>query len=195
MPWPTWILDHFATIPGGMSIATQESSFYGPYTSVLLHLFPPNEGFMVAPERQQPTIKELIYFAVMFIIPSTNTQTPIFYLEVKPPGDIDEPSTRGKADEQIRSRLGEAITKLRIPKLHGISALGVQLAFYNYDAATQAIEPPKIPPDPTHINNAAPAAHWSVNLLSDEGYQQLADRKSTRLNSSHRIASRMPSSA
>ncbi len=175
MPWPNWILKQFATIPGGMNNATQESLLYGPYNTILHHLFPPNEDFMVVPQYQRPAVGQSIDFTTIFIVESTNTQTPIFYLEINPPGHINELSKREQADTQMRDRVRELITKLRIPKLHGVSALGVQLAFYNYDAATQVVEPRAIPRDPIRVNDTAPAVRWSVDLLSDEGYQQVIE--------------------
>ncbi len=65
------------------------------------------------------------------------------------------------------------MAELRIPALHGISALGIQLAFYHHDAATQILEPPAIPRDPIRVNDTAPAARWNVDFLSEEGYEQL----------------------
>lgn len=74
----------------------------------------------------------------------------------------------------MRDRVRELITGLRIPELHGVNALGVRLAFYLYDAATQVLEPPVIPRDPIRVNDTAPTARWSLDIiLSDEGYEHL----------------------
>ena len=173
MPWPNWIVKQFATIPGGMKNATEESLFYGPYNTILHHLFPPNEDFMVVPQCQRPAVGQSIDFTTIFMVELTNTQTPIFYLEIKPPGHLNELSKREQADARMRDRVRELITGLRIPELHGVSALGVQLAFYRYDAATRVLEPPAIPRDPVRVNDTAPAARWSVDLLSDEGHQRV----------------------
>jgi len=80
-----------------------------------------------------------------------------------------------QADTQMRDCVRELITALRIPKLHSISALGVQLVFYNYDATTQVLEPPAIPRDPIRVNDTTPAVGWSVDLLSDEEHQQVVE--------------------
>ena len=45
------------------------------------------------------------------------------------------------------------------------------------------------------IMGGAFAKHLLAAGIHTSGYDLLSDRKSTRLNSSHRIASRMPSSA
>jgi len=173
MPWPNWILKQFASIPGGMNNATQESLLYGPYNTTLGYLFPAADGFMVVPQYQRPTMGQSIDFTTIFVVESTNTQTPIFYLEIKPPAHINELSKREQADMQMRDRVRELITELRIPRLHGVSAIGARLAFYRYDATTQIIEPPAIPRDPIRVNDTAPAVRWSVDILSDEGYEQL----------------------
>lgn len=126
------------------------------------YLFPPNEDFMVVPRYQRPTIGQSIDFTTIFIVESTNTRTPIFYVEIKPPSHLNELSRREQADIQMRDRVRELTTELRIPnKLYGISALGARLAFYHYDAATQILEPPAIPRDPIRVNDTAPSAHWS----------------------------------
>ncbi|KZT19516.1 hypothetical protein NEOLEDRAFT_1245778 [Neolentinus lepideus HHB14362 ss-1] len=148
MPWPKWIVKRFVTIPGGLNNATQESLLYGPYNTVLQHLFPPNEDFMFVPRYLRPAYGQSIDFTTVFIVESTNTQTPIFYLVTQPPDHINAPSKREQADTQMRDRVRELIAKLRIPKLYGVNALGVQLAFYNYDAATQVLDPPAIPATP-----------------------------------------------
>lgn len=173
MPWLDWVLKQFATIPGGVNNATQESLLYGPYNTTLGYLFPASEGFMVVPQYQRPTMGQSIDFTTIYVVESTNTRTPIFYLVIKPPVHINGMGRREQADTQMRDRVRDLMTELRIPKLHGVSALGVRLAFYRYDAATHGLEPPAIPRDPLFVNDTAPAVRWSVNLLSDEGYERL----------------------
>ncbi|KAI0252810.1 hypothetical protein BJV78DRAFT_1124036, partial [Lactifluus subvellereus] len=112
-------------------------------------------------------------FITIFIVESTNTHTPIFYVEIKPPGHLNGLRKREQADTQMRDCVRELIAELRISKLHGVSALGVRLAFYHYDATTQILEPPAIRRDPIRVNDTAPTERWSVDLLSEEGYEQL----------------------
>jgi len=128
---------------------------------------------MIAPQYQRPTMDRSMGFTTIFVVESTNTWTPIFYLEIKPPGHINDLGKREQADLQMRDCIRDLITGLRTPKLHGVCALGVRLAFYHYDAATHALEPPAIPRDPVLVNDTAPAGRWSVDLLSDDGYERL----------------------
>ena len=128
---------------------------------------------MIVPQYQRPAMGRSIDFTTIFVVKSANTPTPIFYLEIKPPSHINDLSKREQADLQMRDCIRDLITELRTPKLHGVSALGVRLAFYHYDAATQVLEPPAIPRDPILVNDTAPAVRWSVDLLSDEGYERL----------------------
>ena len=44
-------------------------------------------------------------------------------------------------------------------------------------------------------NHAVRKAHHAVDVLADQALTGVGDRKSTRLNSSHCLVSRMPSSA
>jgi hypothetical protein len=173
MPWPDWVLEKFNTIPGGMHAASRESDFYGPYNTLLYYLFPPQDHYMVVPQYQRPPAGSSIDFTTIFVVRQTQTQTPIFYLEIKPPLHYYDISTREAADTQMRDRVRELIGALQIPKLHGVSALGTRLAFYQYDAATRTLEPAAILRDPIRVNDTAPQERWDVNLLEDAGVLRL----------------------
>jgi len=159
------------TIPGGMHATSPESLFYGPYNTLLHYLFPPQEHYMVVPKYQRPPTGSSIDFTTVFIVYQVQIQTPIFYLEVKPPIHYDELSSREAADWQMRECIRELIGALQIPILHGVSALGTRLAFYQYDAETAIIKPFAIPRDPIRVNDTAPRLRWHTDVLSEQGVQ------------------------
>jgi len=128
---------------------------------------------MVVPQYQRPTVGQSIDFTTIYIVETAETQTPIFYLEIKPPGHYNELIKRERADIQMRDRVRELIPDLQIPTLHGVSALGVRLAFYEYSHATRVLQPPLILRDPELVNDTAPKARWNVDLLSEEGHMRL----------------------
>jgi len=142
---------------------------------------------MIVPQYQRPTMSRSINFTTIFVVESVNTPTPIFYLEIKPSGHINDLNKREQADLQMRDCIRDLIAELRTPKLHGVSALGVRLAFYDYDATTHVIEPPAIPRDPIRVNDTAPAVRWSVDLLSDEGYERLVQLATEVKNMAHAV--------
>ena len=171
MPWPNWVLTKFTTIRGGIDQITQESQLYGPYNTMLQFLFPPQEDYMIVPQYQRPQTGQSIDFTTIFIVEHALLQTPIFYLEVKPPAHINDMSKREQADNQMRDRVREFIEELQIPRLHGVSAIGVRVAFYEYDAATKILDPPLILRDPICVNDTAPAERWNTDVLSEYGFQ------------------------
>ena len=96
-------------------------------------------------------------------------------VEVKPPADVCFPSTRREADQQLRRRLVDNSVDTKIPVLHGISAFGTKIAFYNYDLATKVTEPRKITPDPELVTDAAPEEWWAFDILEEEGAKKFQD--------------------
>jgi hypothetical protein len=65
-----------------------------------------------------------------------------FFLEIKPPGSLYG-SKREEADEQVRRRFRDPAPVLTIPTLHGVSAFGTRLAFYEYDLANESSPAPR----------------------------------------------------
>lgn len=168
MPWPTWILQGFEAIPGGVDQAADESLLYGPYNNLLFHLFPPQEGYIIAPQYRQPPEKWSIDFAIVFVVQRENR--PIFFLEIKPGPYLRTDYSRANADRQMR----ECFLDLHgfVPALryfYGISALGTRLSLYIYDVATRELIPHRIEAHSTRLNDLAPADRWNINLLSEEG--------------------------
>jgi hypothetical protein len=70
---------------------------------------------------------------------------PVFFLEIKPPLSLPYDSKRKEADEQMRHQFRDHATVLNTPTLHGISAFGTRLAFYEYNLATHDIQPTEVP--------------------------------------------------
>ena len=62
---------------------------------------------------------------------------PVFFMGIKPPAAFPYDSKCEEADVQMRRRFRNLRQILVIPTLHGISAFGTRLAFYEYDSATQ----------------------------------------------------------
>ena len=128
MPWPAYVCNTFEAIPGGVNGATDESLFYGPYNTLLTYLFPPTE-FKRPPEGWS------INFTTVFIV--QRAFHPVFFLEIKPPGDYTHRSSRAAADDQTRIWFFDLADV--------VSALGTRLCFYSYTRDDNVLDPPRIP--------------------------------------------------
>ncbi|EDR00104.1 uncharacterized protein LACBIDRAFT_314669 [Laccaria bicolor S238N-H82] len=96
-------------------------------------------------------------------------------LEVKPPGSFILDSKRKEADDHMRDHFRTLCNSVITPRLHGISAFGTRLAFYEYVSATTRVTPPGIAPDPEYINDMAPAERWTHDLLDLSGAAQILE--------------------
>jgi hypothetical protein len=172
MPWPSHIVAAFDSIPaGGLAGAKDEVVLYGALNTLLGHLFPPTDLYVISPQWKKPPEGFAIDFTAVFVVEMA--QHPVFFLEVKPAGCFSSRSGRATADDQMRMRFDELIDDLSIPILHGVSVLGPHLAFYVYLKSDNRLDLLHIPRDPVYVNDRAPAKQWNVEVTSEEGIRRL----------------------
>lgn len=164
-PWPEIIMRSFFT--AGASNATSEKPFYGSWNRLLNTLFPPDTLFEVVPQFPPVTAHEAFDFVVLLFI-YVNT-TPVFVVEVKPPADFRFSSKRQAADLQLRQCFLDISFDIKIPILHGVSAFGTKMVFYQYDRATQLLDPASIVRDHHVLNDTAPREWWCYDIVEQEG--------------------------
>ena len=167
-PWPQWLVNSFESA-NQPQFATDESVYYGPYIRLLYHLFGGIEGpFEIAPQYHIPeTPRHVIDIVTLFIV--QHNKHPVFFIEVKPRASIALDSKRKQADDQMRERFRDLRPNIVTPRLSGISAFGTQIAFYEYVAATKTLTPRAFTPDPTFLDDMAPADRWNYDLLEADG--------------------------
>jgi hypothetical protein len=119
MPWPEIFLKQFTLVPTGTA---DESEYYGPFNSLLSFLFPVDEDFQVSPQYKGPAHPGSIDFTAIYIV--NLNKHPVFFVEIKPRGQLEDIATRGAADDQMRDISRRLIGGLAIPRLFGISAMG-----------------------------------------------------------------------
>ncbi|KAK0218741.1 hypothetical protein IW262DRAFT_1228435, partial [Armillaria fumosa] len=107
MPWPAYVLEAFDAIPGGVNGTTNESDLYGPYNSLLAFLFPATDHYMVSPQSRRPPEGWSIDFTTVFIV--ERAFHPVFFLEINPPGDYRNRSSRARADSQMRMQFYDLV--------------------------------------------------------------------------------------
>ena len=83
-------------------------------------------------------------------------------------------SRRGGADNQMRRRFTDLRQILAIPVLHGVSAFGIRLSFYEYDSATYVVQPEQVlQSHPSIFDDVAPITRWDCDVLQQEGANRL----------------------
>jgi len=167
MPWPRKIIDAFATVR-----LHKESSYYGPYNMLLSDLFPSDQGFMVCPQHQVESRNDAIDLAMTYLV--EKDAHVVFFMEVKVPGHLSNPSTREAADGQMRQRYTELFAGVGYV-LHAVSAMGTKLCFYKVSPPDGKIEPGAIGPSLEYVTDVAPASRWRHDLLEPEGESWLRD--------------------
>jgi len=101
---------------------------------------------------------------------------PVFFMEIKPFASFPYDSKREEADEQMRRRFRDLRQILAIPILHGISAFGTRLSFYEYDSATHVLQPEQnLRFHPSILADVAPVTRWDCDVLQKEGANRLRD--------------------
>jgi len=93
--------------------------------------------------------------------------TPVFVVEVKPPGDFHFPSKRQEAGLQLRKCFLDISSDMKISVLHGVSAFGTKIGFYTYDShdQTRRLEPKSIASDPDVLVDTAPKEWRQYDIL------------------------------
>jgi len=188
---PQRILDKFARIAPDTTV---ENKYYGAYDKTLNGLFDTlnvngndsAEEYIVEPQ-YTPTCEERGIPAINFVITHLFLHTrsgsgkktegdaadkPIFFLEIKPPVNVNSGSARIAADAQMRARFRSLRDDCPIPILHGISVMGQRLAFYSMDKATGCIEPRYIAMSKDYVTNPISADRWQMDVTTEEGYQR-----------------------
>ena len=163
MTWPKYIQNAFDSVPFN---STQESDYYGPYNVLLGYLFPPSEGYIVDPQHKEPNRKEEVDMTIVYLV--EKCKHVVFFVEIKPSGHYNRLSDRALADAQIRQRY-KKVFESAAPVLHGASALGTKLCFYEFDSQTRRVRPPSVPDDSDLIVDIAPQSRWAHDLFRDDG--------------------------
>ncbi|KAG1730943.1 uncharacterized protein EDB91DRAFT_1059064, partial [Suillus paluster] len=123
------------------------------------------------PENFAPSLPEgrsaddfVITFAVIFL------DNPAFFLEIEPPGDVNDISARIAADNQMRERFRSLDQITTVPRLHGISIMGQMLAFYYMDKSSGCV----VPGLPTaEGEDSIPINRWDLDITTEAGHRGL----------------------
>ena len=176
MPWSQKAVHLSAQVGDNQ---TNENYFYPLWNAILGEAFP-EQDFAVCPQYPvRPTAQGRegsIEYAVTYLIQdATHDDSPIFFVEVKPPTDMRYPSARERAAAQMKERFQDLSVILRIPKLYGISAFGRNIAYFSFDAQTMRVEPNIVGNTSEYLQDVAPINFWSNNIMSDAGREKFLE--------------------
>lgn len=101
MPLPKTILEQFRAVNRS---TTDESEYYGPYTSLLTNLIPHVEYFQVVPRLRRPTTPDDTGFTITFVV--MKRKVPVFLIEIKPYVYLPSYGRRSNALNQMREGFG-----------------------------------------------------------------------------------------
>ena len=169
MSWSEGITEQFALVD---RFTTEESEWYGPFNTLLVELFPSSEHYQVAPQYKR--VKGSQDFTVHYLI--RKRRVPIFFVEIKTYGSLQNLSARALADDQMRDRFREYSSgSIPMPKLIGISSFGTRFCVYTFITETRNLQPKFILPDPDFVNDVAPEDRWAFDILEEEGGAKLRE--------------------
>ena len=177
LAWPkhTGIHESFNSLINEPSDET--SGFYGSFIRVLNSLFS-IEGlgpYEIAPQVKKVTLQGSQNCFVTALVVHVNYH-PVFFIEVNHPAAFLNNSSRQEADKQMRCRFRDLSQTLAIPILHGVSAFGTRLSFYEYNSETRVLQPEQVlQPHPSVDDDVAPITHWNYDILQPEGANRLRE--------------------
>ena len=125
---------------------------------------------MINPQHKEPNKYDSVDMTIVYLI--QRNRHVVFFLEIKLGSCINHISTRAEADSQMRQRYLN-VFESAAPVLHGASALGTRLCFYNLDVKTRRIIPVAKGHDPEFISDVAPKDWWCYDILEAEGEQKM----------------------
>lgn len=127
--WPQYINQAFSGVDPSNPHA---QSYYGPYNTLLNHIFPASQGFEVAPQPQPGRDTTLL-----FIVKRYNS--PVVFLDVRPP--VHATVTPTECIQEAIVDMSHALSKVPC-RVKGISAFGPKFVIYDYeyDAAANELD-------------------------------------------------------
>ncbi|KAN0140893.1 hypothetical protein V8E53_001337 [Lactarius tabidus] len=178
-PWPENIHMSFNAAIANDMYGHGAATFFGPFTKLFYTLFSIYGPYDIVPqfkpEDPQGGSPERADDFVPVLLVEVD-QHPVFFLEINHPVSLPYQPKREEADEQMRRKFRDLGPRLAIPTLHGVSAFGTRLAFYEYDLATRVIQPTEITQsDPSLTADVVPMSCWDSDVLQQEGADQLKD--------------------
>ena len=99
--WPLWMTNSFLSAHLTYDVASDESTYYGSYTSLLLHLFGGDGPFEIAYQFNNPSsLRDATDVVATFAVELN--KHPVLFIQLRPPSSFRLDSVREQADDQMR---------------------------------------------------------------------------------------------
>ena len=172
--WPEYIHESFNSAIISDPSGRDEAVFYGPFTRLLYSLFSVDGPYEIVPQFTSVALQARESIDIVAVVVVEVNRHPVFFIQIKPPASFPYDSKREEADEQMRCRFRDLRQVLAIPILHGISAFGTRLSFYEYHSATNVLQPEQVLRfHPSILADVAPITRWDCDVLHHEGANRL----------------------
>ena len=173
-PWPEYIHQSFNSAIISDPSGRDQSVFYGPFTRLLYSLFSIDGPYEIVPQIKTVALQHGQEVDIITALVVQVNRHPVFFMVANPPAAFPYDSRRGGADNQMRRRFTDLRQILAIPVLHGVSAFGIRLSFYEYDSATYVVQPEQVlQSHPSIFDDVAPITRWDCDVLQQEGANRL----------------------
>ncbi|KAJ7077748.1 hypothetical protein C8R44DRAFT_896167 [Mycena epipterygia] len=175
--WPAHVRIAFATAKSGYNPPNVqrpqlESTFYGAWNSLLQHLFPSTEHYVVKPQgySYQSAADFMASYQICY------RDIPLGTIDIEPPQTLDYASLRKKADKHIRDRMYDISSAHHSNKrngftapgtIYGLSVFGAYMSFYVASAELHSICFPL--PITQDLIDLPPSVWWRNDVCSASG--------------------------
>ena len=146
--------------------------FYPLYNSILLHCFPPSEGYDVCPKWSIPD-SSIANDSITFVI--EYNERPFLLVEIKPPLDFQSDSGRNAAITQVMQRLDEIGPKnMHADRLYAISSIGKRwrACYALQGSGSRGGQPVRGIATVNSLRSARPEC-WNPDITSDASWAAL----------------------
>lgn len=157
-PWSPTITNYLLEVDHG----ALEQEYYGPFNTMLTHVFPFAEHYTVVPQ-SYPNPREAVGYLIEFMLLVNNKI--VGGAEIKRESDIDDDNARRAAHQQVLNRFRTMHDLVRVPVLVLISAIGRHCRVYRYTRATRRAVPA--------LTAGLARDQWDIDLTTPQGRWRL----------------------
>ncbi|KAF6741866.1 hypothetical protein DFP72DRAFT_832045 [Ephemerocybe angulata] len=148
MSWPDELVTMFNHAHAKNTL--HESYYYGPCNKLLSYCFASFKFYVTLQSPSKDGSLEKINFAI-FLITSHSSNVPVLIVEIKDDSQLEDAESLYSAGQQICSRFLVMFNKHLLPRLWGISLIGMSACIYRANTAKKQVNPLSRPCPTLHM--------------------------------------------